>query len=63
MILTNKQILLLLDRLKWEVAYSDGVIMVVKKRVIGYSQDKEIAQIEASLSIMLEANSRNKGAS
>lgn len=57
MLLTAAQIRELLRRLAWKPVYEDrGVVLC---RVLpGYSDDKEIAKIQASLSIMLGVESR-----
>jgi hypothetical protein len=61
--LTQEQILILLDRLKWEPVYEDMRIVVANKRGMGYSADRKIGAIEAALSIMLqvEVESRSRG--
>ena len=56
MILTNEQILFILDRLKWETVYEDRAFLVAKKRGTGYSDDLSIGAIEVALSIALEVN-------
>ena len=55
MLLTVDQILLLLNRLKWEPVYEDNALVVAKKRGIGYSDNPAVANIEGALSIMLQA--------
>ncbi len=61
MMLSEAQILLLLDRLKWETLYEDERLVLARKRGIGYSDTREIATIEAALSIMLEAERHWEG--
>ncbi len=54
-LLTDEQIVLLFERLKWEPVYEDREIVVARKRGIGYSTDPRIAAIEVALSIGREA--------
>ncbi len=54
MILTVEQIRLLFERLRWEPVYQDEHFVLAKKRRGGYSDNLEIARIEAALSIMGE---------
>lgn len=56
MLLTNEQILALLDLLKYETVAEDGRYRMVK-RVDGY-REGEPGKIQALLSVMLEAKSR-----
>lgn len=53
-LLKRDQILLLLNRLKWEPIYEDGALVLCRKRGIGYSDDPAIGAIEAALSIALQ---------
>lgn len=52
--LTKKQIRRFLQELEWETVYEPGDIRLQRRRP-GYSKDKETGQLQAALSIMLEA--------
>ncbi len=54
MLLTSTQLKELLRRLSWTPVYEDEDLALCRVRV-GYSDDKEIAKIQASLSIMIQA--------
>lgn len=61
MLLTSKQIVLLLERLKEETVVEPSEqfpYRVSRRAVTGYSQDNEIGQLQATLSIMLELATR-----
>lgn len=58
MLFTSKQITLLLERLSDEtvVEATEGFpYKIVREGQVGWSKDKEIAHLQAKLSIMLEA--------
>ena len=52
--LSAAQILRLLEELSWKTIYK-GKGIRVQEQVTGWSDDPEVGQIQASLSIMLEA--------
>lgn len=60
--LTREQILLLLERIAEETVVEPNKEFPyrISRKGFGYSKDKQIASIQATLSIMLEMASRKK---
>lgn len=59
--LSATQIRLLLDRLAWTPLYEDARLVLARKTP-GYSDDPEIAKIQAALSVMGEVASKRGAA-
>ena len=53
--LTKAMILRILDELSWETVYEDTREIRLQRRRPGYAKDAGIGEIQAGLSIMLEA--------
>ena len=60
--LRTDRILLLLERLKWDVVFQNDRIVLADKRGAGYSADPKIGPLEAALSIMLQMAAEREGA-
>ncbi len=53
--LTRAMILRILDEISWETVYEDTKEIRLQRRRPGYAKDAGIGEIQAGLSIMLEA--------